>query len=288
MITWIVEPWSFPFMRWALLCCLVLAGIHAYLGFHVVRRGILFVDLAMAQMAALGAACAIVLGMEHETLGEYAVSLSFALAAAAFFAVVRSRRISHEAIIAIFYAMATAATFVVLERSPHGMEEVKHLFVGQVLTVAPQKVLMTAVLYGVIGLLHARMHPTTLAISEGREVPRRGPVRLSLLCVVRSRGDQQRRPGRSAARVRVPGAAGGRGDAARGGRRGSPCVGLGVRRGGKPRRASRRISPGSAGGAGRGAGAGGVPGGGECGRTLDRRIDLICGIQLVTILSTFP
>lgn len=174
MINWIVEPWTFPFMRWALLCCLVLAGIHAYLGFHVVRRGILFVDLAMAQMAALGAACAIVLGMEHETFGEYAVSLSFALAAAAFFAMVRSRRISHEAIIAIFYAMATAATFVVLERSPHGMEEVKHLFVGQVLTVAPQKVLVTAVLYGVIGLLHARMHPTTLAISEGRDVPRRG------------------------------------------------------------------------------------------------------------------
>jgi zinc/manganese transport system permease protein len=151
----------------------MLAGIHAYLGFHVVRRGILFVDLAMAQMAALGAACAIVLGMEHETLGEYAMSLGFALAAAGFFAVVRSRRISHEAIIAIFYAMATAATFVVLEKSPHGLEEVKHLFVGQVLTVAPAKVVTTALLYAVIGLLHARMHPKTLAISEGHDVHRR-------------------------------------------------------------------------------------------------------------------
>jgi zinc/manganese transport system permease protein len=172
-MTWLVEPWSYPFMRWALLCCLVLAGIHAYLGFHVVRREILFVDLAMAQMAALGAACAIVLGMEHETIGEYLLSLGFALAAAGFFAVVRSRRVSHEAIIAIFYAMATAATFVVLEHSPHGMEEVKHLFVGQVLTAAPHKILMTALLYAAIGLLHARMHPTTLAISEGRNVPRR-------------------------------------------------------------------------------------------------------------------
>jgi zinc/manganese transport system permease protein len=151
----------------------MLAGIHAYLGFHVVRRGILFVDLAMAQMAALGAACAIVLGLEHETFGEYAMSLGFALAAAGFFAAVRSRRISHEAIIAIFYAMATAATFVVLEHSPHGLEEVKHLFVGQVLTVAPGKVMATAALYAVIGLLHAKMHPKTLAISEGRAVPRR-------------------------------------------------------------------------------------------------------------------
>lgn len=173
MMSWLLDPWAYPFMRWALLCCLVLAGIHAYLGFHVVRRGILFVDLAMAQMAALGAAFAVVLGLEHGTLGEYAMSLGFALAAAGLFSVLRSRRVSQEAIIAMFYAMATAATFVVLEHSPHGMEEVKHLFVGQVLTVAPSRVLETALLYGAVGLLHFKMHPKTLAVSEGIEVPRR-------------------------------------------------------------------------------------------------------------------
>lgn len=165
-----LEPWTYPFMGWALLACLVLAGIHAYLGFHVVQRGILFVDLAMAQMAALGAAVAIVLGLEHDTWGEYFLSLGFALGAAAFFAVVRSRRISHEAIIAIFYAMATAATFVILEHSPHGMEEVKHLFVGEVLTVAPERVLKTAVLYAILGALHWKMHSRTLAVSEGGKV----------------------------------------------------------------------------------------------------------------------
>jgi zinc/manganese transport system permease protein len=178
MTSWLVDPWAYAFMRWALACCLILAGIHAYLGFHVVRRGILFVDLAMAQMAALGAALAIVLGFEHGTVREYGISLGCALGAAGLFSVLRSRRISQEAIIAIFYAMATAATFVVLEHSPHGMEEVKHLFVGQVLTVAPKKVLLTAALYGVIGALHWRLHPMTLAVSEERNTSRRGLVDL--------------------------------------------------------------------------------------------------------------
>ncbi len=178
MIAWLADPWAYPFMRWALGCCLVLAGIHAYLGFHVVRRGILFVDLAMAQSAALGAAFAIVLGFEHDTAGEYAISLGFALGAAGLFSVLRSRRVSQEAVIAIFYAMATAATFVVLDRSPHGMEEVKHLLVGQVLTVAPSKVLGTALLYGAVGLAHWRVHAKTLAVTEERPVPRRGLLEL--------------------------------------------------------------------------------------------------------------
>jgi zinc/manganese transport system permease protein len=163
-------------MRWALLCCLVLSGIHAYLGFHVVRRGVLFVDLAMAQTAALGAAIGIVVGLEHGTPGEFALSALFALAAAVFFAGVRSRRVHPEAIVAIVYGMAMAATFVVLERSPHGMEEVKHLLVGQILTVAPRKVLVTALLYAIVGLGLARAHRSILAVTEGREGARRlGP-----------------------------------------------------------------------------------------------------------------
>jgi zinc/manganese transport system permease protein len=155
-------------MRWALVCSLVLAGIHAYLGFHVVRRGVLFVDLAMAQMAALGAAVGVVCGLEHGTLGEYALSCSFALGAAAVFALVKVRRVPQEAIVAIFYGLAMAATFVVLERSPHGMEEVKHLLVGQVLTVAPSKVLLTAALYAVLGLVLARFHRRIVAATESR------------------------------------------------------------------------------------------------------------------------
>jgi zinc/manganese transport system permease protein len=162
-------------MRWALVCSLVLAGIHAYLGFHVVRRGVLFVDLAMAQMAALGAAVGVILGLEHGTFGEYALSSAFALFAAATFAVVKIRHVHQEAVVAIFYGLAMAATFVVLEHSPHGMEEVKHLLVGQVLTVAPSKVLLTAFLYAALGFVLARFHRRIAAVTESR-VQARDPL----------------------------------------------------------------------------------------------------------------
>lgn len=167
-MNWLVEPWTYPFMRWALLCCLVLAGIHVYLGFHIVRRGVLFVDLAMAQAAALGSAVGIVAGLEHDTVAEYVLSASFALGSAVFFALVRSKRVHQEAVVATFYGLAVAATFVVLEHSPHGMEEAKHLFVGQVLTVAPSHVLVTALLYAAVGVALAKMHSRTTAATEGR------------------------------------------------------------------------------------------------------------------------
>lgn len=177
-MTWFVEPWTYPFMRWALICCLILAGVHAYLGFHVVRRGVLFVDLAMAQSAALGAAVGILLGLEHSTPGEYALSAGFALGTAALLATLRGRQIHPEAVVAIVYGLASAATFVVLEHSPHGMEEVKHLFVGQVLTVAPSLVLKTAALYAGIAVVLRVVHSRSLALTEGRHVPRRGLVQL--------------------------------------------------------------------------------------------------------------
>lgn len=166
MIEWIIAPWSYAFMRWALLACVVLGMIHAYLGFHVVRRGVLFVDLAMAQSAALGAAIGTVIGLEHGTVGGYFISAAFALGAAAFFALVRSRRVHQEAIVAVTYGLAMAATFVVLEHSPHGAEEVKHLLVGQVLTVSPNNIFLTAGLYSAAGLVLARFHTRILAVTE--------------------------------------------------------------------------------------------------------------------------
>ncbi|MBD3160753.1 MAG: hypothetical protein GF346_01300 [Candidatus Eisenbacteria bacterium] len=169
MIDWLAAPWAYPFMRWALVCCLVLAGIHAYLGFHVVRRGVLFVDLAIAQMAALGAAVGVVFGFEHATTGGYVISAAFAAATAAAIALLRSKRIPQEAIIAILYGLSSAAMFVVLEHSPHGLEEVKHLFVGQLLTVPPEKVLWTAGLYAVAGVVLFRVHDRTTAVTHGEE-----------------------------------------------------------------------------------------------------------------------
>ncbi|MDZ4806193.1 MAG: metal ABC transporter permease, partial [Candidatus Eisenbacteria bacterium] len=151
-----VEAFQLPFFRTALLAILVLAGIHAYLGYHVVRRGVIFVDLAMAQMAALGLAIAVVLGLEHNPLHSYLLSFGMTLVGAACFAWLR-REEHHaplEAFIGIVFVTAQAAVFLVLEKSPAGPEHLKETLVGSLFTVDPKHVALVAVGYALIGLVH--------------------------------------------------------------------------------------------------------------------------------------
>lgn len=145
-----------PFFRTAALATLVLAGIHAYLGFHIVRRGVLFVDLALAQMAALGVALSVVLGVHEDPWQSYLLALGMTFVGAALFAWLRgrARHVPLEAFIGIVFATAQAAVFLVLEKSPAGPEHLKETLVGSLFTVAPQHVLKVAVLYAVIGLVH--------------------------------------------------------------------------------------------------------------------------------------
>jgi len=99
-----------PFLLAPFLASLILTGIHAYLGVHVVERGVIFVDLALAQIAALGATVAILMGMDPHGSGAYWLSLTFTFAGAAIFAFARTRRghIPQEAFIGIAYAVASA------------------------------------------------------------------------------------------------------------------------------------------------------------------------------------
>ncbi len=147
---------SLPFFRTALLASLVLAGIHAYLGFHVVRRGVIFVDLALAQMAALGVAIGVVAGLHENAVASYALALATTLVGAACFAWLRrqERRVPLEAFIGIVFATAQALVFLVLEKVPAGPEHVRETLVGTLFTIAPGKVLQTALLYAVIGVVH--------------------------------------------------------------------------------------------------------------------------------------
>src|SRR5262249_9018914 len=103
-----LDALKLPFFQYAALAALVLAGIHAYLGFHIVRRGVLFVDLALAQMAALGVALAVVLGREHDPVGSYLLALGMTLVGAALFAWLRgrARHAPLEAFIGIVFATA--------------------------------------------------------------------------------------------------------------------------------------------------------------------------------------
>jgi zinc/manganese transport system permease protein len=144
-------------LLWApFLMCLVLTGIHAYLGVHVLAREVVFVDIALAQIAALGATAAFLLGHETDTWEAYATGLSATLLGALVLALTRSRRrhVSQEAVIGVVYAVSAAAAVLVADRAPHGAEQVRTMLVGNLLAVRPPEVAKVAILYASIGLLH--------------------------------------------------------------------------------------------------------------------------------------
>jgi len=149
---------------------LIVAGIHAYLGVHVVERGVIFVDLALAQIAALGAAIAILMpftGGDPHAPSVYWVSLGFTFIGAAIFSTIRGQRarIPQEAIIGICYAVASAAAIVAMSKATSESEHLKDMLVGNILAVSWPDVFKTAALYGVIGLFHYRFRKTFLEIS---------------------------------------------------------------------------------------------------------------------------
>jgi len=149
------------------LACLVLTGIHVYLGLHVLARGVIFVDLALAQVAALGISVAFLAGHPIQSDAAYWYALAFAVGGAALFAASRVQRapIPQEAIIGIVYAVSAAAAVLVVDRAPQGGEHIKTLLVGSILTVTGREVAQLALLYGVIGALHLVMRRPLLEIS---------------------------------------------------------------------------------------------------------------------------
>lgn len=153
----------------------VLVLIHAYLGGHVLDRGVIFVDLAMAQFAALGATAGLLFGFELESGVSYLLGLAASLAAAGFFALSRQRlrNVPQEAIIGIAYVFASSAAIIIATRSPHGSEHVKQILVGSILWVSWPDLLKTALLYGALGLLLWRLHGPLGRMSRDPESMRR-------------------------------------------------------------------------------------------------------------------
>ena len=142
---------------WPLVALCVLPAALVYFGLHVVGRGIIFVDLALAQIAALGIATAVLLGAdaEHGKL-PYVLAIGFTVGGAALFSLTRFRhpRVPHEAIIGIIYIVSAAAATLVLSRTAAGDEEIKNLLVGNVLLVSRSEVLRTLALYVGVGVVH--------------------------------------------------------------------------------------------------------------------------------------
>ncbi len=146
----------FSFLSAPFAMCLILAGIHCYLGLHVLARGVIFVDLSLAQVAALGATIAILFGFDHHSKATYFISLFSTFCAAALFALARKQEkyFSQEAIIGIVYALASAGVVLVVDKMAHGAEHIKDLLVGQVLWVTWMDVFKTAAIYSVVSIAH--------------------------------------------------------------------------------------------------------------------------------------
>ena len=165
-----LDSTTLAFLAAPFVASLILTGIHAYLGVHVVERGVIFVDLSLAQIAALGATIALLLpisgGDPHGPV-VYWISLAFTFIGAAVFSTIRGQRarIPQEAIIGICYAVASAAAILAMSKATSESEHLKDMLVGNILAVSWPEVAKTAGLYGAVGLFHYIFRKQFLAIS---------------------------------------------------------------------------------------------------------------------------
>lgn len=172
----------FLFLLAPLAASLILTGIHAYLGVHVVERGVIFVDLALAQIAALGSIIALILGLDPHGAGAYWTSLGFTFLGALVFSLARSRRahIPQEAFIGISYAVASAAAILAMSKATGETEHLKDMLVGNILAVSWAQVGKTAALYGAIGIFHYLYRRRFLQISMDPKAAEAEGVRVRL------------------------------------------------------------------------------------------------------------
>src|SRR4249920_1793599 len=158
-------------MFWPIVACVLLPWLLVYLGLHVVRRGIIFIDIAMAQMASLGICVAVLLHLNLGGWPAFAIALGFTLFGAALFSITgkRASEIPQEAIIGISYVVAAAAAVLLLSRAAEGDEEIKNMLVGNILLVTPREVWERFALFVAVGILHFALRRDFLLVSFDRD-----------------------------------------------------------------------------------------------------------------------
>ncbi|MEP6767246.1 MAG: metal ABC transporter permease [Acidobacteriota bacterium] len=167
----------------AFVASLILTGIHAYLGVHVVERGVIFVDLSLAQIAALGSTVAYLAGYDLHATTAYLFSLGFTFLGAAIFALTRvhrKTRIPQEAIIGIVYAVSAAMAILIMSKATQETEHLKEMLVGNILSVTWPELARTALLYALVGLFHFIFRRRFLAISMDESAAEREGINVRL------------------------------------------------------------------------------------------------------------
>ncbi|MFH1530173.1 MAG: metal ABC transporter permease [Pseudomonadota bacterium] len=171
------EMMALPFAE-----CLVLVGIHSYLGLHVLRRQVIFVDLALAQIAALGTTIAFLFQIDPLSKGAYVFSLVATVLGAALFSLTRFRRekIPQEAVIGLVYALASAVGILIVARAPRGAEHIQQILTGQLLWVKGSEVAAAAAVYTLVGAFHFIFRRKFMAISDDPERARADGINVRL------------------------------------------------------------------------------------------------------------
>jgi len=164
-------PELLSIMKWPLIASLILPWLLVYLGLHIVQRGVIFVDLALAQTAAFGTCMSMLVGYDVHDWQSYAFSLGFTFVGAVVLTFTRSRdqRVPQEALIGIVYVVAAAAAILALSKAAGGKEELQRSLVGELLVVPPAEVLKTFGLFIVVGIVHFLFRKKFLAISADVE-----------------------------------------------------------------------------------------------------------------------
>ena len=148
--------------------CMILVGIHSYLGLHVLRRKVIFVDLALAQIAALGTTVGFLFGILPDTIGAYWFSLIFTFIGAGVFSIsrIRHEKIPQEAVIGLTYAIAASVAILVIDKAPHGAEHIKEILTGSILWVKWETIRNAAIIYSFVGIFHFIYRKQFILISE--------------------------------------------------------------------------------------------------------------------------
>jgi len=157
------------------VAAMIILVTHAYFGLHVIQREVIFVDLALAQIAALGSTVAFTLGAAHGSVEGYVFSFAFTLIGAFVFSITRldDSPVPQEALIGITFVVASAAVILISSFSAEGTEHLRETLTGALIWVTWPTVVKVGLSYGAIGLFHYLMRRTMLAISFAPDRVRR-------------------------------------------------------------------------------------------------------------------
>ena len=159
-------------MKWPFVACLLFPPLLVYLGLHVVKREVIFVDLALAQVATLGTCVALLMGHHFDDRITFWISLGVTFIGAAFFSWTRGSRkaaVPQEAIIGITFVVAAAGVILLLSRVAGGKEELEHLLTGDILNVTRGEIGQRGILFGVIAMFYAAFHRRFALISSAED-----------------------------------------------------------------------------------------------------------------------